>query len=195
MLSLMEYMRRKIMSRFISQHAYAQVWPHNLPSIVHNKLAKAVEQGRKLMVFWGGGVTYETLENYTKNNVVNMELRECDCRYWQISGIPCKHVACVILYLRRDPEGFVHNYFKKDAFMKTYSGIINPIPDRVMWSDVDCQLPLPLIKRNPIGRPKKLRRRGPDEHVIGTKTKCFVLRCEYCRATGHNVRSCNKKDN
>lgn len=156
-LSLMEYIRRKIMNKFISQYIDAQEWPHKFPSIMHNKLAKVIEQGRKLMVFWGSEASYKTLENYTINNVVNMESRECNYRYWQISGIPCKHAACVILYLRQDRKDFVHDYLKKEAFIIMYSGIINPIPDNIMWFDVGCQHPLPLIKRTLVSRPKKIR--------------------------------------
>lgn len=78
------------MNSFISYHANAQLWPNNLPLVVNQKLAEAVEQERKLIPHWRSGEKYESQENCSTNHVVNMKTKECDCRNWQISGISCK---------------------------------------------------------------------------------------------------------
>lgn len=85
----------------------------------------------------------------------------------------------------------MHTYFKKETFVKTYSSIINLIHGKIMWPNVDCKHPLPQIKKKRIGRPKKSRKREHDELSGRKKTKGFVLRCSYCKSTGHNKRSCN----
>lgn len=116
-----------------------------------------------------------------------METRECNCRNWQISGIPCKHDACIILYLRKNLVDYVHAYLKNEAFMRTYYGIINPIPTKEFWDDVGCEPLLSPNKWNPIGRPKKLRQRELGE-PFAPKNKGYVHKRGNCGSVGHNKK-------
>lgn len=80
----------------------------------------------------------------------------------------------------------------KDAYVRTYSSIINPIPDQSMWVHTDCDATMhhPLIR--PLGRPKKARKKGPNEapdpYVI--RRTSGSLRCGNCQEYGHNSRIC-----
>ena len=63
-----------------------------------------------------------------------------------------------ISHSHKDQEDFLSPWLKKDVYIRGYSGMIHPIPDKDSWpnSGGDEILP-PLIKRPP-GRPKINRR-------------------------------------
>ncbi|KAK3204170.1 hypothetical protein Dsin_018216 [Dipteronia sinensis] len=61
---------------------------------------------------------------------------------------------------------FGHWYYSKEAFQIAYSGAINPIPDFSCWPASDGAPLKPPLRRALIGRPKKNRRREPDEGPV-----------------------------
>ena len=70
---------------------------------------------------------------------VNLELKTCSCRLWQVSGKPCKHALAFIAKLSRDVrmDDFVHDYFSVEKLRKTYSGVFNPMTSKHFWQHVD----------------------------------------------------------
>lgn len=93
-----------------------------------------------------------------------------------------------IMYCRHDVHYYIPNYFTKQAYLDTYSVIVRPIPDQVTWKAGERGLINPPVKRRQAGRPKKLRRREPNEPVKSNRS--FVIRCSFCHSTTHNVRTC-----
>ncbi|KAK4839467.1 hypothetical protein QYF36_022181 [Acer negundo] len=72
------------------------------------------------------------------------------------------------------------------AFQAAYSGAINPIPDASRWPTVD-NVPLdPPLRRTLVGRPKKNRKREPDEGPVAVVTY---------ETTIFNLIICSKKEN
>ncbi|TXG67913.1 hypothetical protein EZV62_009188 [Acer yangbiense] len=114
----------------------------------------------------------------------------CDCGQWQISGFPCAHAAAVIDYCGQYTHEYTHWYYSKEAFKLTYGGTINPIPDPSMWPDAEGAPPKPPKRRNVVGRPKKNRRREPDEGPAPSKS--FTKHCKSCGSYRHNKRTCSK---
>ncbi|KAL0309128.1 UNVERIFIED_CONTAM: hypothetical protein Sradi_5855100 [Sesamum radiatum] len=123
--------------------------------------------------------------------VVNLAHRTCNCRVWDIKGIPCRHAALGITYKRDNLENFTGNMFKKERYMGAYSYIIHPIPDLSFWpQDVDVNptnLKLPISKRL-VGRPKKSRRKEPGETTVVNRSN--LIRSKKCNGLGHNSRTC-----
>ena len=115
----------------------------------------------------------------------------CDCGMWQISGLPCKHAAAVFMYNRVFSHDHVHWYYTKEAVKLTYSGAINPIPEESRWPEYHSQHIDPPAKRTKVGRPKKIRKRAPDEPRA--PSKIFSNRCQTCKTIGHNSRTCKDK--
>lgn len=42
---------------------------------------------------------------------VDMNDNTCDCRKWQITGIPCVHVASVIIREKQNVENYVSDWY------------------------------------------------------------------------------------
>lgn len=93
---------------------------------------------------------------------------------------------------KKEPELFVDPYYHKDTYMLSYASIINPIPDDTQWVHVDLEAVSapPLIR--PPGRPKKAKRRAPDEpkNAHLAKRTHQSLRCSNYQQFGHNSRTC-----
>ncbi|KAK4844809.1 hypothetical protein QYF36_024664 [Acer negundo] len=153
------------------------------------RLSEVVDDGRKLIVYHGRGEYHETVDSFGKRCLVNLSEMSCDCGQWQINGFPCAHAAAVIDYCRQYTHEYTHWYYSNEAFKLTYEGSINPIPDPSMCPDTEGAPPEPPKRRNVVGRPKKNRRREPDEGPAPLKS--FTKHCKSCGSYGHNKRTCS----
>jgi len=112
----------------------------------------------------------------------------CNCKVWDISGIPYKHAISCILRDRQDPESYVHDAYTIEKYRAAYDVIMKPITDPIFWEDSDCPRLGPLQIEVKRGRPPSERRRDGTE-----KRKSFsrslTLRCSVCKQYGHNSKS------
>ncbi|KAL5802461.1 hypothetical protein ACOSQ4_030766 [Xanthoceras sorbifolium] len=103
--------------------------------------------------------------------IVNLRTFTCDCGLWELSGLPCKHAMAVITGMRLNCKDFVHKYLTAESYLKTYNYAIHPVPDESKWPEVEFQKVLPPVEKSMPGRPKKNRKRGPDEPKKKIKKK------------------------
>ncbi|KAL3520854.1 hypothetical protein ACH5RR_019003 [Cinchona calisaya] len=101
---------------------------------------------------------------------------------------------------RKELESFVNQFYSKNAFVRAYEPAIEPMNGPNAW---------PNSKRDPIhapkklklpGRPKKARRREPDEQTSDPKRIKKLSRvgithmtCLGCHQKGNTVRKCPKR--
>ncbi|KAL5784831.1 hypothetical protein ACOSQ2_007223 [Xanthoceras sorbifolium] len=83
---------------------------------------------------------------------------------------------------------FVDPILSKSAFMRTYTSMIHPIPDKCVWPDFHTQALIPPPLKTLPGRPKVSRRREPNEKPKESRSTCVV--CTICKVPGHNKRTC-----
>ncbi|KAL5762795.1 hypothetical protein ACOSP7_019059 [Xanthoceras sorbifolium] len=190
-LTLLEYLRRKIMVRLCEKVDLVEKMVDSITPYARNKLVDNEKYARKLQVIHGRGAWYETVNRRGKKFLVNTSDVYCYCGDWQISRLPCHHAIAVFNYKREFAHDHVHWYYSKEAMIIIYSGSINPIPDKSRWSEYENASVEPPQKRTKAGKPKKLRRRGLDEPLAPKKN--FANRCRSCKALGHNSRTCPTK--
>ena len=65
--------------------------------------------------------------------MVNMHTKECECRCWQLIGLPCVHSMVVIVRSNMDPFMFVDDLYKKENYMKEYSPVIYALNGLSLW--------------------------------------------------------------
>ncbi|KAL3522527.1 hypothetical protein ACH5RR_015361 [Cinchona calisaya] len=132
---------------------------------------------------------------YGEKFAVDLEKWVCDCRRWELTGIPCSHAVYCISLTGEEPESFVNQCYSKDAYVRVYESAIEPINGPNAW---------PNSKKDPIhapkklklpGRPKKARRREPDEQISdpkGIKKLSRVgithMTCSGCHQKGHTIQ-------
>ncbi|KAL0277969.1 UNVERIFIED_CONTAM: hypothetical protein Sradi_7308800 [Sesamum radiatum] len=161
-----------------------------VPNVV-KELNKIKEESRKCHLLVAGEHEFE-VQDQNINYIVNLRTRTCNCRVWDVSGIPCKHAALGIFHRRDSLESFCDSRFSKENYMKAYSYCIHPVPDPTFWpQDLEVEptnlLP-PIVRRMP-GRPKKNRRKEPGE-APNVVRRSNMVRCKVCNDLGHNKRTC-----
>ncbi|GJZ50553.1 transposase, MuDR, MULE transposase domain protein [Tanacetum coccineum] len=106
------------------------------------------------------------------NRQVNLETGMCECRKWQLSGIPCGHVIAVTRFLGlTDCVQYVSDWFKKDKYQATYAESIHFLGDMQEWeypSHIHPAIP-PRIDNPQPGRPKntnRIRSQGEEPQKV-----------------------------
>ncbi|KAF7145405.1 hypothetical protein RHSIM_Rhsim04G0059700 [Rhododendron simsii] len=185
-LSLLEGVRTKVMTRIQKRHAKASTWVGLVGPHVKKRLAKAQRQSRQCTLLFCGGDEYEIIED-GRTYELNMSTKACSCREWQIAGIPCRHAVAALTHKRANIEEGCDQSFMIDAYLKTHGGMIHPVRDQRMWEPIQGhQLDPPPLRRMP-GRPRKNRRREADEEPAGTSQTKSI-----CNEFGHNKRTCQR---
>ncbi|GKB84735.1 mutator type transposase [Tanacetum coccineum] len=155
-------------------------------------------------VLWNGGTKYQASGLYEDQCVVDMEEKNCSCRKWELTGMPCKHSVAVINEMTITnvdvgvPESWVHSSYWVSTWAKQYSYTINTINGRNLWS----KHPSPYIiippKIHPqIGRPPKSKKKSAGEissQKMSANGKLSrvgkSVTCGKCEMKGHNKTSC-----
>ncbi|XP_059635966.1 myosin-1-like [Cornus florida] len=143
---------------------------------VRSKLMCRMQKRFQKAIAWESNITPNMLK--TLNNAIDK------FRVWELTGIPCKHVAACIAFKRYKFEDFVDRYFTKEMYLRAYGKMIHPMHDKSDWPEVECNPVLRPPLRRPPGRPKKHRIREVDE-AASMKRSCN-LRCSIC---GSRVQS------
>ncbi|XP_028055984.1 uncharacterized protein LOC114260129 [Camellia sinensis] len=101
------------------------------------KVEKRKLKSRVWIPTWLGGVEFEV--RYGGDGyVVNLENRTCTCFKWDLTEILCPYGVAAIFFQKARVKDYVHAYFKKETFLKTYEPLINPLNGLDMWPKTGC---------------------------------------------------------
>lgn len=145
----------------------------------------------------------------TKTVTVDLDARSCDCRKFDLTGIPCAHAIAAIHDRRHNPVDYLSEYYKRPLYLASYNYSLEAIKGEEFWEVYSTdELLSPDIPKKLRGRPKKLRRRehweggnrcqaqgsqpiqGP---VVQRFTNKRVMHCSLCKQSGHNKKKCPTK--
>ncbi|GJW39230.1 pentatricopeptide repeat-containing protein [Tanacetum coccineum] len=167
-------------------------WTADICPNIQKRLEITKDQHRFWHVIPTGGNLFE-VRNGSEAFGVDEERRNCSCRLWQLSGLPCCHAIAVIFKLNRMVEDYVPDCYRKQAFYDTYHQYLTPVGGMTFWPDCsDMSRVLPPKPRTMPGRPKKKRIRAAHENKNPNKvSKAGVtMTCTNCHQKGHNKKGC-----
>lgn len=202
-ITMLEYIREYLMRRIVNVLMLMDTAEGPLTPKATKKFDEIKQQASRCTVLWNGEHHYQVRGPAGFGVVVDLRKRECTCRKYEITGMPCKHIVAAIwnknMYSGKEtelPETYVDPVYTVARWKEVYNYKIYPINGRTMWpkSAVPTTLTAP-YHHKPIGRPKKVRKKSPVELEAATKggkltRKGTTITCQKCGAVGHNSRTC-----
>ncbi|XP_027157835.1 uncharacterized protein LOC113759457 [Coffea eugenioides] len=194
-LTLVEGLRKKFMKKMHKRYQKGCTLTTSVTPKMVDKLPKIGQTPRQCQLTMTSEDIFE-VRDMNRSNMVNLLAKNCDCRAFQILGLPRKHAALGIIYKRQKLESYYNHWFSRDMYLKTCASMIHPIPDEKMWPPMPNVNPStvlsPLLRRAP-GRLKVHRRREHDEgHFAPQPKRLSRFKCENCGSFDHNKRSCQR---
>ena len=118
--------------------------------------------------------------------------KTCDCRRWQLTGIPCCHAISCLRHERITPEYVLPSCYSLESYNSVYAYNIWPCKDKSEWEKMDAPQVLPPVYEKKAGRPPKARKK--QAHGRPPKTRHgVIIHCIHCSEAGHNKAACNLK--
>jgi SWIM zinc finger len=134
---MLEHIRGKLMGWFTARVEKAKKQTQLVISKVANKLRDDIAWARQYYMHKATDDAYEVFSrNHAINArtyIVNLSERECSCRDWQSTHIPCSHALGATLTRKEQPQSYVDEYFSIEQYRMTYALAILPIPDKIEW--------------------------------------------------------------
>ena len=190
-ITMMEWIRSYLMTRFATLREKFAAYPGVVMPKPSKRLDREVEKSGNWIVVWSGDAIFEVTQGFTMEKfVVDLTNHRCSCYFWDLVGIPCRHAIAAINYKLEQPEDYVHQFYKREAYEACYGPHISPINGQQLWPKTNATPLLPPTYKAPPGRPKKLRRREANENVNHSKVgkKPVKMKCSKCNQYGHNIR-------
>ncbi|KAL6134417.1 hypothetical protein ACLB2K_066648 [Fragaria x ananassa] len=200
-ITMFEEMRWKLMKRIQMRRQIMDKYEHNICPKPRDTLEKNKIKSADCTPTFNGGDRFEVENIQGTKNVVDLRLRTCSCRRWDLTGIPCKHAVSAIYWKREAPEDYVAECYSKKTYMAIYSNFIYPINSIDMWSRCEGPAILPPSYSRMPGRPKSTKRKKDQsekfkdasentEGKLGRQQRS--LKCGICGIVGHNKITCHR---
>ena len=161
-ITMMKMIRRQLMDRYQEKREWVSKFPGPLCPRIFKHLENEKKEARSCEVMYAGGAIYEVFTTH-RTHIADLGTHTCTCSKWDLTGIPCTHAIAAIITDKRQPEDFVHDYYRIETLKLAYEPIITPIPDSNLWVHTEFDPIMPPKLRRPPGRPKKVRRKAVDE--------------------------------
>jgi hypothetical protein len=192
---MLESIFYKILQRIVGKQKDSKKWTERICPKIKKKLEKFTEWSKECGVKPVGNYLYlVSTHEHEKTFSVDMKTRTCDCKRWQLTGIPCHHVIACCRNDKINPENLVHGCYTVDTYKKAYAYNLAPLRGRVFWEKMNGVKIHPPLFTKVMGRPKKNRKKAPEEKVkkgVTILTKAGVTMHYSIRGNpNHKKRTC-----
>ncbi|KAL0533765.1 hypothetical protein IC582_027810 [Cucumis melo] len=126
------------------------------------------------------------VKDLDKEEVVNLQTKECTCKEFQAEQLPCSHAIAAARDRNINVYSLCANYYTNECLLAAYAEAVYPVGNQSDWKTSEdyvhmIVLPSKVVKR--VGRPKK--KRIPS---VGEAPK--LHKCGWCKQIGHNRLTC-----
>ncbi|RYQ90916.1 hypothetical protein Ahy_B09g096851 isoform A [Arachis hypogaea] len=195
--SMLEDIRVYLMNRWSDNRQSIVTYAREILPKINKKIEREFDKGGEWLAIYVGRDKYEVSSSQGNRAkfVVDLNLHECSCRKFQLTGYPCEHAMSCIRKMCLDVKNYVNKCYRKETYVDCYQHVIYPLNGPNLWSRTENDDVLPPVFRKPIGRPKLRRNKTGDEpRNNGPLSKLSRTgqqqKCSYCFALGHNKRTC-----
>lgn len=172
----LEYIREYLVKRIVVVQQIIERSVGQLTPTVQAMVDRNKKEATDCVVEWIAASLYKVSVPNEDHCVANLDRKECGCRMWELTGIPCKHVVAAINYMNEDgkgvvvPEEWVHAAYSLETWARTYSFKINGCSSRRYWPRIESTTVIvPPNHRPQVDRPTK-KMKSNDEHALPTSS-------------------------
>ena len=115
-LLMLEWIMVRLMTRPHTKKIGMEKYGGSMYPNVQNKLEKLKMESRSFSAMPSSRFKYE-VDNYYERHVVDLTKKECSCRIWDLTGIPCKHGIAAIYKNLEHSEDYLHDCYLKDVYI------------------------------------------------------------------------------
>ncbi|XP_052735579.1 uncharacterized protein LOC108341574 [Vigna angularis] len=159
-ITMMEDIRVYLMKRWATNRTKVASMDFTICPKIKKRLQKECNLSRFWVSSWSARKIFEVRHTSSVGNKFTLDLdtKECSCRKWMISAIPCCHAIAAMNYSNVDPENFIPTLFTTSTYEEVYASIIFPLNGHLLWETTNFNDVLPPVMRKMPGRPKEKRR-------------------------------------
>ncbi|PWA77315.1 transposase, mutator type [Artemisia annua] len=172
----LEYIREYLVKRIVVVQQIIERSVGQLTPTVHAMVDANKKEATDCVVEWIAASLYKVSVPNEDHCITNMDRKECGCRMWELTGIPCKHAVAAINYMNEDgkgvavPEEWVHAAYSLETWVRMYSFKINGCSGRRYWPRIESTtVIIPPNHRPQVDRPTK-KMKSNDEHALPTSS-------------------------
>ncbi|WVZ17312.1 hypothetical protein V8G54_010294 [Vigna mungo] len=134
-ITMLEEIRSYLMKRWASNREKITKFDGPLCPKINKRLQKELDKTQYWIPNWSGLQVFEIrhTSNLVEKVVVDVQKRDCSCRKWTVSGIPCCHALTAMRFLNTTPEDYLPNWFRTSTYEETYIPIIFPLNGPELW--------------------------------------------------------------
>jgi hypothetical protein len=194
-LTMLEQIKGQLMARFYNKHKEVGVeWQGPICPKIRKKVNKNSEWSNTCYAMPSGQGVFQ-VQDREHSFIVDLSAKTCECRRWDLTGIPCSHAISCLRHERVPAETVLPECYSSKSYLIAYGQTIWPCKDKSTWEKVQGAEILPPVYVKKVGRPPKARKKQPYEIQGKNGPRLskhgLVITCRYCGHTGHNRAGCS----
>lgn len=194
---MIQRIKSQLMTRvYNKQTELREKWTGPVCPKIRKKLLKNSEAANICYV-WPAGKGIFQVQERDHEYIVEIGTKHCDCRRWDLTGIPCNHAVACLRHERIPAEDLLPACYSVQTYANVYGFNIMPCADKTSWEKQNGPEVLPPVYEKKVGRPPKSRRKQPHE-IQGTNGPKMsrhgvIIHCSWCKNPDHNAGGCAYK--
>nr|GEZ00049.1 zinc finger, PMZ-type [Tanacetum cinerariifolium] len=137
-----------VVKRLVAMNRVARTWEHSITPSIKKRLELLKEKQRDWMVIPMGFHELKVRKGHEAYGV-NIHLKQCMCRMWELSVIPCVHSVAAYSHMIRDPIEVVYHWVGRKMTYTNYQ--------ETCHNKSSCKIELvpkqPKVNRPPVPKP------------------------------------------
>ncbi|CAL8083820.1 unnamed protein product [Prunus armeniaca] len=195
-LSILEIVRCKLMRRIQGRRDKMKNWTKEICPKIFKKIEINKAKVGGCVTMWSGGGKFQVGSGGISQYIVDLDLRTCSCREWDLTSWPCVHGVAAINYNGGlNVMDYVDACYHTQTYFKAYENLILPMNRMELWDRTNMPPCVPHSYSKQPKRPRKARRKeaGECSNKANVVTKVQdSLRRGQCGRKGHNKRTCHR---
>ncbi|CAL8992186.1 unnamed protein product [Prunus brigantina] len=195
-LTILEIVRCKLMRRIQGRRDKMNNWTKEICPKIFKKVEINKAKACGSVTMWSGGGKFQVGSGGISQYIMDLDLRTCSCREWDLTGWPCVHGVAAINYNEgMNVMDYVDACYHTQTYFKAYENLILPMNGMELWDRTNMPPCMPPSYSKQPRRLRKARRKEACEcsNKANVVTKVQdSLRRGQCGRKGHNKRTCHR---